>query len=103
MDTIFGDGMARRIDRSQLKCNKPRKLQRGEAGYGRKKMVVLGCVNGRQKVIKFGAVGYRHNYSPRANENFRARMRCDTDPASKLEARYWACESLWKRRQKRSS
>lgn len=91
----------RRIDKDKLKCNQPRPLKRGELGYGEKKMVVKGCVNGREELIKFGAVGYRHNYSSTANENFRARMRCDTDPASKLEARYWACESLWKRRKDR--
>ena len=92
-----------RIDKKKLKCNKPRKLRPGEDGYGKKKMVVKGCKGGEEKLIKFGAVGYRHNYSARANQNFRARMRCDKDPASRLEARYWACESLWKRRKNRTS
>jgi hypothetical protein len=92
-----------RIDKKKLKCNKPRPLKPGEPGYGKKKMVVKGCKGGEEKLIKFGAVGYRHNYSARANQNFRARMRCDKDPASRLEARYWACESLWKRRKKRTS
>lgn len=92
-----------RIDKKKLRCNKPRLLKQGEDGYGEKKMVVKGCLNQQQKLIKFGAVGYRHNYSAKANENFRARMRCDTDPATKLEARYWACESLWKRRRRGTS
>lgn len=93
--------MAKRIDKTKLKCNKPRPLRRGEAGYGVKKRVVLACQGKQQKLIKFGAVGFRHNYSARANENFRARMQCDTKPPSKLTARYWACESLWARRNKR--
>lgn len=91
------------IDKSKMKCNRPRPLRPGEAGYGEKKRVVKACLNGEEKLIKFGSVGYKHNYSAKANENFRARMRCDTDPASKLEARYWACESLWKRRSNRRS
>lgn len=93
--------MARRIDKSKLKCNKPRPLRRGEAGYGKKKRVVLACKGGQQKLIKFGSAEYRHNYSAPANENFRRRMRCDTEPPDKLSARYWACESLWARRKKR--
>jgi hypothetical protein len=92
-----------RIDKKKLKCNKPRPLRRGEDGYGKKKMVVKGCKGGEEKLLKFGAVGYRHNYSARANQNFRARMRCDTDPATRLEARYWACEALWARRKRRTS
>ena len=97
-----GDTMPRQrpIDTKRLRCNNPRPLRPGEIGYGEKKQVVLGCENGQQKLIKFGAVGYKHNYSARANENFRARMRCDKDPASKLEARYWACETLWPERKK---
>lgn len=89
------------IDKSKMECNKPRPLKRGEPGFGEKKRVVLACEGKQQKLLKFGAVGYKHNYSAKANENFRARMRCDKDPASKLEPRYWACESLWKRRARR--
>ena len=92
-----------RIDKKKLKCNKPRPLRRGEDGYGKKKMVVKGCKGGEEKLLKFGAVGFRHNYSAKANQNFRARMRCDTDPATRLEARYWACETLWARRKRRTS
>lgn len=93
--------MAKPIDKSKLKCNVPRPLKAGEPGYGEKKRVVLACEGKQQKLIKFGSADYKHNYSAPANANFRARMRCDTDPASKLEARYWACESLWARRKNR--
>lgn len=82
----------------RMKCNVARPVRRGEPGYGQKKMVVKACQNGREKIIRFGAVGYRHNYSKSANESFRARMRCDTKPPSKLTPRYWACERLWKKR-----
>ncbi len=94
--------MAQRIDKSKLKCNKPRPIKQNEPGYGIKKRVVKACDDGQEKLIKFGSAEYRHNYSARANENFRARMRCDTKPPGKLTARYWACESLWARRKKRT-
>ena len=81
--------MAKRIDKSKLKCNKPRPLKRGESGYGKKKRVVKACKSGKEKVIKLGSADYRHNYSEPANENFRARMGCDSDPPDKLTARYW--------------
>jgi len=84
-----------------MKCNTPRPLKPGEAGYGTKKQVVKACENGREKLLKFGAVGYKHNYSARANESFRARMQCDTKPPNKLTPRYWACEALWKKRKPR--
>ena len=82
----------------RMKCNVARPIRRGEPGFGQKKMVVKACQNGREKIIRFGAVGYRHNYSKGANESFRARMRCDTKPPSIMSARYWACERLWKKR-----
>ena len=94
--------MAKRIDKSKLKCNKPRPIKQNEPGYGIKKRVVKACDDGQEKLIKFGSAEYRHNYSARANENFRARMRCDTKPPGKLTARYWAFESLWARRKKRT-
>ena len=83
---------------ARMKCNVARPIQTGEPSFGQKKMVVKACKGQREKIIRFGAVGYKHNYSKGANESFRARMRCDTKPPSKLTARYWACERLWKKR-----
>ena len=77
-----------------MKCNRPRALRKGEAGYGKKKKVVLGCKAGRQKLIKYGAKGYGHNYSDSAKKSFRARHRCD-GATDKLSARHWACKDLW--------
>jgi len=56
--------------------------------------MVRACANGKEKIIHFGATGYKHNYSPQARANFRARHRCDT-AKDKLTARYWACKNLW--------
>ena len=81
--------MAKRLDKSKMPCNKPRKSPK--AG---KKKVVKGCENGQEKIIHFGASGYGHNYSPAARKSFKARHKCST-AKSKLTARYWACKNLW--------
>ena len=86
--------MAKSINKAAMKCNRPRALRKGEAGYGKKKKVVLGCKAGRQKLIKYGAKGYGHNYSDSAKKSFRARHRCD-GATDKLSARHWACKDLW--------
>jgi hypothetical protein len=63
---------------------------------GKDKMVVVE-VDGKKKTIHYGDSSMKHNYSKKANENFRARHRCDTDPPEKDTARYWSCENLWKK------
>jgi len=86
----------KRIDKNKMKCNKPRSLRKGEPGYGKKKRVVKACEGSREKLIKFGAKGYGHNYSPEARKSYRARHKCD-NKKSKLTASYWACKHLWSR------
>lgn len=80
----------------KLRCNSPQKSWRPG-----KKKVVLACEGGKQKLVHYGAVGYKHNYSPGAKRNFRARHRCDAaERGSKLTARYWACKDLWPKSRK---
>ena len=76
-------------DKSKMKCNVVRPSDRA----GKKKMVKA-CSNGVEKLIHFGAKGYRSNYSAKARKNFKARHRCST-ATNKLTARYWACKALW--------
>jgi hypothetical protein len=73
-----------------LKANKPQYTP----DHPTKKMVVKASENGKEKIIRFGQKGYKHNYSDDARKNFRARHSCD-DSNSKLTARYWACKALW--------
>ena len=80
-----------RKSRKNLKCNTPVKSYRP----GKKRMV-RACSKGREKLIHFGATGYKHNYSAAARRNFRSRHRCST-AKDKLTARYWACKNLWTR------
>lgn len=75
--------------KDKLKCNTPVKSSNPE-----KKMMVKACEDGKEKLIHFGATGYKHNYSPEAKRNFRARHSCDEEK-SKLTARFWACARLW--------
>lgn len=65
---------------------------------GKKKMVVVE-VNGRERTIHYGAVGYRHNYSKEANENFRSRHNC-AEKKDITTPGYWACRDLWPARKK---
>ena len=76
-------------DKSKMKCNVVRPSDRA----GKKKMVKA-CANGKERIIHFGAKGYRSNYSAKARKNFKARHRCST-ATNKLTARYWACKALW--------
>jgi hypothetical protein len=76
-------------DKSKMKCNVP--VPSDRAG---KKRMVKACDNGREKLLHFGAKGYKSNYSTDARKNFRSRHSCDT-ANDKLTPRYWACKNLW--------
>jgi hypothetical protein len=76
-------------DKKSMPCNKPRRSDRA----GKKKMVKA-CEGGKEKLIHYGAKGYKHNYSKSAKKSFRARHKCD-QKKSKLTASYWACKDLW--------
>lgn len=75
--------------KDRLACNKPTKSTK----KGKKKMVKA-CKDNDEKLIHYGAKGYKHNYSKDAKKSFRARHKCDT-AKDKLSARYWACKDLW--------
>jgi hypothetical protein len=81
--------------RDKLKCNQPKKSPKPD-----KKKVVKACEGGEEKIIHYGATGYKHNYSKEAKKNFRARHKCD-QKNSKLGARYWACKDLWGKTKKK--
>lgn len=81
--------------KSKMKCNRPMKSDRN----GKKKMVKA-CSGGTEKLIHYGAVGYKSNYSDKARKSFRARHKCST-ASNKLTARYWACKDLWSKNSKK--
>jgi hypothetical protein len=76
-------------------CNKPRRIRKGEAGYGKKKKVVTACQRGKKKTIRYGDAKMRIKKSnPKRRKSFRARHGCDkkTTRANKLTAKYWSCK-----------
>jgi hypothetical protein len=75
--------------KDRLKCNQPTKSNRD----GKKRMVKA-CEDGKEKLVHYGATGYKHNYSKDAKKSFRARHKCD-EKKSKLSAGYWSCRDLW--------
>ncbi len=70
-----------------LPCNSPRRTPGGT-----KKFVVRACSGGKSKTIRFGDPKMTIKKSiPARRKSFRARHRCDSNPPSKLTARYWSC------------
>jgi len=76
-----------KIDKSKMKCNKPRRTPDGP-----KEFVVKACENGEEKIIRYGDPNMRVRKSnPKARKSFRARHKCST-AKSKLTARHWSCK-----------
>jgi len=75
-------------------CNKPRRIKKGEAGYGKKKKVVTACSGGKKKTIRYGDAKMKIRKSePGRRKSFRARHKCDKpEGKNKLTARYWSCK-----------
>ncbi len=77
----------KRIDKSKMACNKPRRTSGGS-----KKFVVKACQDGKEKIIRFGDPDMKIRKSnPKARKSFRARHKCDT-AKDKMTARYWSCK-----------
>ena len=78
----------KRVDKSKMPCNKPRRTSGGS-----KKFVVKACQDGKEKIIRFGDPKMKIKKSnPDRRKSFRARHKCDSNPPSKLPARYWSCK-----------
>ena len=76
-----------------VRLNKPSRITKGQAGYGRKKSKVY--VKKGDKVIKvmFGDPNMEiRKDNPEARKSFRARHKCDT-ATDKTTARYWSCRA----------
>ena len=68
--------------------NKPKRTPNGP-----KKFAVLAKQGETIRLIRFGDPNMSIKKSdPARRKSFRARHRCDTDPPSKLTARYWSCK-----------
>ena len=79
--------MAGKLDKSKMKCNKPRRTPDGP-----KKFVVKACQDGTEKIVRFGDPNMRIKKSnPKRRASFRARHKCET-AKDKLTARYLSCK-----------
>ena len=62
--------------------------------HPKKKAVVLASSGHDLKLIRFGAKGYGHNYSPEARKSFKARHAANIKKG-RMSAAYWADKFLW--------
>ena len=62
--------MAKRLDKSKMKCNTPRTTP----DHGTKSHVVKACENGKEKILRFGQKGVKKG---------------------KMSAAYWANKVKW--------
>ena len=75
-----------------VRLNKPSRITRGQAGYGRKKFKVFVKAGKKIKKVMFGDPNMRiKKSSPARRKSFRARHKCST-PGPKTKARYWSCK-----------
>ena len=81
----------------------PRLARAGVSGFNKpkrtpkhrtKKAVVGVRVGGKVKIIRFGAQGMGHNYSPEARKSFKARHGKNI-AKGKSSAAYWANKVFW--------
>ena len=74
-----------------VRLNKPSRIRKGQAGYGRKKFQVYVKDNSRTKRVTFGDPNMRiKKNDPARRKSFRSRHNCD-NPGPKWKARYWSC------------
>ena len=77
----------------KVKLNKPRRIRKGEPGYGKSQMVVFVKDDKKVKRVAFGDPNSRIRKSnPKARKSFRARHNCK-NPGPKTKARYWSCKA----------
>jgi hypothetical protein len=83
--------MAARLDKSKMKCNKPRSTP----NHPKKSHVVKACEGGKEKIIRFGQQGVKGSPkgSPR-NKAFKARH-AKNIKKGKMSAAYWADKVKW--------
>jgi hypothetical protein len=75
-----------------VRLNKPSRISKGQAGYGRKKFKVFVKSGSKVKKVMFGDPNMKiRKNNPKARASFRARHKCST-AKDKTTARYWSCK-----------
>ena len=76
-----------------VELNSPRRIRKGEPGYGRKKSLVYVKDGSKVKKVMFGDPNMKiKKQDPASKKSFDARHNCD-NPGPKTKARYWSCEA----------
>ncbi len=97
LDVIFAAEKAVAVEYQGKKVtlNQPRRIGKGDPGYGKKKFYVY-VKNDRGNVVRvmFGDPNLEiKRDNPNRRKNFRSRHSCDS-PGPKWKARYWSCR-MW--------
>ena len=83
--------MAARLNKAKMKCNSPKTTP----NHPTKSHVVKACVNGKEKIIRFGQKGVKGSPKGSArNKAFRARHTKNI-AKGKMSAAYWAAKVKW--------
>jgi hypothetical protein len=86
-----GSEMAKYQGKS-VRLNKPSRITKGQAGYGRKKFKVFVKSGNKVKKVMFGDPNMTiKKNNPARRKSFRARHKCST-AKDKTTARYWSCK-----------
>ena len=76
-----------------VELNSPRRIRKGEPGYGRKKSLVYVKDGSKVKKVMFGDPNMKiKKQDPARKKSFDARHNCD-NPGPKTKARYWSSEA----------
>ena len=76
-----------------VELNSPRRIRKGEPGYGRKKSLVYVKDGSKVKKVMFGDPNMKIiKQDPARKKSFDARHNCD-NPGPKTKARYWSCKA----------
>ena len=83
----------------KVRLDKPSRITKGQAGYGRKKFQVYVKSGDKVKKVMFGDPNLSiKRQSDAKRKSFRARHKCDT-ARDKTKARYWSCK-MWEKKKK---
>ena len=83
----------------KVTLDKPSRITKGEAGYGRKKFKVYVNAGDKVKKVMFGDPNLSiKRQSDAKRKSFMARHKCDT-AKDKTKARYWSCK-MWEKSKK---
>jgi hypothetical protein len=77
--------------KSEMKCNKPKRTP----GHKTKSHIVKACVNGEERIIRFGQQGVKGSPDgSKRNKAFKARHKKNI-AKGKFSAAYWADKVKW--------